>query len=67
MDNKEKTKAFFKALFLAIWGISSITTSVAVWNATKGAIPDGFYCVMAVISVVLSILAIAKTAKKYFK
>ena len=67
MDNKEKTLAFFKAFALVVWILAILTTSIAVWNASKGEIPGGFYCVMSVISLIANGVAIWHVGKKLFK
>ena len=64
MDNITKTKTFLKAIVLFIWGLSVLTTSVAVWNAAKGEIPSGFYCVMAALNLVITGGVIGYAAKK---
>lgn len=64
MDNITKTKTFLKALVLFILGLAVLTTSVAVWNASKGEVPGSFYCVMAAFNLIITGGAIGYTTKK---
>lgn len=64
MNNKDRFLAFLKAAILILGGSVAIGTSVAVWNAHAGAVPDGFICAIAGVNLIIEGVLFYFLAKK---
>ena len=66
MTNKERFIDWLYAVAIILGAAVSIITSVAVFNAAAGAVPTGFYIVMAVVNIILTVALAIFGWRKHF-